>query len=72
MQATEDMLVEKLLLYSSPLTGAKALRLAAPEGRARTFSSPSQSTEHAIGRKEHGSLVPQGRIPSCSVSKGCK
>lgn len=43
MQAAEGMLVEKVPLYSSPLPGAKALRLAAPGGKAGTFSSPSQS-----------------------------
>lgn len=63
MQAAEGMLVEKVLLHSSPLPGAKALRQAAPEGRAGTVSSPSQSTEHTTGINKHCSLPPRGRIP---------
>lgn len=35
MQAAEDLLVEKVLLYSSPLPGAKVLRLA--QGRDLLF-----------------------------------
>lgn len=60
-QALEGMLVEEVLLCSSPLPGAKALSLAAFKGKEGTFSLSLQSNEHATSVNEHHSLAFEGR-----------
>lgn len=61
--------MEEVLLCSSPLPGAKTLRLEASKGKEGTFSLSLQSDEHATSINEHHPLASEGRSTQLSSFK---